>query len=129
MARKAPQYVKNLSDDQIREMFMMRSKGLTLKRISDHFNMSQETSRRVLVRQSRAEVDVPDNIVEAAAELQQGQGISKPKPRKTCKLTRAKALAAFGESVMLLEEAGIECKKHGITEESLQLFADTMRSN
>ena len=120
-------YVKNLSDDQIREMFIMRSKGVTLKRIGEKFGLSQETGRRVLVRKIRAEVEVPNNIIEKANELKQGQSVKRP--RKSCMKSRVKAMADFGEAVMMLDAAETECMKHGLTKESLDLLSDSLRGN
>ena len=125
--RKKMSYVKNLTDDQIREMFMLRSKGMTLKRIAARFNLATETSRRVLNRTVRPEVVVPDNVVKTASTINRTYG--KTKPRKTCSMSRAKAIAAFCEAVTAMEQAEIECLKHGITKDSIELIASSLRDN
>lgn len=122
------------SDEEVKKIFVLRSKNVRLQNIAKQMNCSTWTIGQVLKRKRHGDVVIPDNIltaVEAISRAGKGRYIRKKAVKGTNghNVNRAEALAAYCDAVLTMHEARVACLKRGLTEDSLRLLADSLREN
>ena len=125
-------YVKDLTDEEVVEIFKMRAERFQLAEIGALYGWSQSPIYRIIKRLDRAEVKVPAKLVEQAqlvsvirgkprivkAKASNGSvAVSLPGPN-----ARAVALAAYVDAVERLSECEKACIDAGIHKSFFSMY-------
>jgi hypothetical protein len=122
------------SDEQIKQIFIFRSKGKSALAIAERMNCSDATIGRILRREIYSDVKIPENVLELCKTTP-----IKFRPRK--KVSKKKsalngladtstlegALAAYTSACVSLRAAKEACLHHGINSETLELLRESVR--
>jgi hypothetical protein len=118
-------YIKDFSEEDVRKMFLMRSKGIDLTTIGNRFGVSAWTSRQIIQCNARPDVEISEGILDACKANKHSRS---GKPKKGGKKpSRNKTITDYIIACDIISVAKAECRKAGWSDETLELLREAVR--
>jgi len=127
MQRKTRVSTATLTPDDVRQMFTMRSKNASYETIGERYNISKTSVQRIISRETRSDVEIPDNILFTVKNM--GPCPTKTKRKRPNGDSLEKALADYTVACKNIVLSRNRCIRFGMDKDSLELLRESIRDH